>query len=93
MLMSKNLFFNVKLKFPINFNFSPFHEHIFRSSRTQMFFKIGVLKHFAILRIRRDSNTVVFLQKAATRQSSLKRCSFLQAYVNILIDFLLKMLG
>ena len=24
-----------------------FHEHIFRSSRTQMFFKVGVLKRFA----------------------------------------------
>ena len=29
--------------------FSQFHEHVFRSSRSQMFFKIGALKDFAIL--------------------------------------------
>ena len=28
----------------VNFNFSQFHEHIFRSSHSQIFFKIGVLK-------------------------------------------------
>ena len=44
----KNLFFNVKLKLlMIKFNFSQFHEHIFRSSRSQMFFKIGVFKSLA----------------------------------------------
>ena len=43
----KNPFFNVKLKLLKNFNFSQFHEHIFRGNRAQMFFKIGVLKRFA----------------------------------------------
>ena len=43
----KNPFLNVILKLLINFTFSQFHEYIFRSSRTQMFFKIGVLKRFA----------------------------------------------
>ena len=33
----------------INVNFYQFHERIFRSSRSQMFFKIGALKNFAIL--------------------------------------------
>ena len=42
----KNLLFNVKLKL-INFNFSQLHEHIFRSSRTQMSFKTSALKSFA----------------------------------------------
>ena len=50
----KNLFFNVKLKLlMINFNVSQFHEHIFRSSRSQMFFKIGALKNFAIFWIKK----------------------------------------
>ena len=45
----KNLFFNVKLKLlMINFNFSQFHEHIFKSSRSQIFFKIGAIKNYAI---------------------------------------------
>ena len=35
------------------FNLSQFHEHIFRSSRLQMLFKIGSLKNFAILRIKK----------------------------------------
>ena len=45
--MLKKTVFNVKLKLLINFSFSQFHERIFRSSRTQMFFKTGVLKRFA----------------------------------------------
>ena len=47
----KNLFFDVKLKLMMN-KFSQFHEHIFRSSRSHMFFKITALKSFAILRIK-----------------------------------------
>ena len=52
----------------INFNFSQFHEHIFKSSRSQMFFKIGALKNYAIqnYELKRDSNTDVFLEEAAT---------------------------
>ena len=60
----KNLFFNVKLKLVmINFNFSQFHEHIFESSRSQTFFKIGALKNYAIqnYEFKRDSNTGVLL--------------------------------
>ena len=55
----KNLFLlNVKLKLLVNKilklwnNFSQFHGHIFRSSRSQIFFKIGALQNFAILRIK-----------------------------------------
>ena len=49
----KNLFFNVKL-IKLNMNkFSQFHEHIFRSSRSHMFFKIAALKNFAILKIKK----------------------------------------
>ena len=48
--VKKTPFFNVKLKLLINFKFSQFQEDIFRSSRTQMFFKIGVLKSFANFR-------------------------------------------
>ena len=47
--MSEKPFFNVKLKLLVKYYFSQFHEHIFRSSRTQMFLKIGALKSFAIL--------------------------------------------
>ena len=54
--VEKNLFFDVKLKPVMNFHFSLFHEHIFRSSRSQMFFKIDALKNFlrnfVILRIK-----------------------------------------
>ena len=61
-MMLKKPVFNVKAKLLINFNFSQFHKQTFRSSCTQMFFKIGALKNFAILRIKkRDSNTGVFL--------------------------------
>ena len=58
--MAEKPFFNVKLKLLVKYCFSQFHEHIFRSSRTQMFLKIGALKSFAILRIKK-SNTSVFL--------------------------------
>ena len=52
----------------INFNFSQFHEHIFKSSRSQMFFKIGALKNYAIqnYELKRDTNTDVLLEEAAT---------------------------
>ena len=59
--MLKNGVLNLKLKLLINFNFSLLHEHVFRRSRKQMFFKLGALKNFAILRIKRDFNTGVFL--------------------------------
>ena len=49
----KNLFFNEKLKLLLSFDFSQFHEHICRSSHTQMFFKIGALKSFLKLRIKK----------------------------------------
>ena len=44
----KHLFLNVKLKLLMN-KFSQFYYTVFRSSRSQMFFKIGALKNFAIL--------------------------------------------
>ena len=48
-MLKKPVFFNVKLKvLMINFNVSQFHGYIFRSSHSQMFFKIGALKNFAI---------------------------------------------
>ena len=50
--MLKKPVFSCKIKLLINFDFSQFHEHIFRSSRTRMFFKIGALKKFAVLRIK-----------------------------------------
>ena len=43
--------FNAKLTLLMNTAYktaSEFHEHIFRSSRSQMFFKIVALKNFAI---------------------------------------------
>ena len=51
LISKKKPVFNVKLW--INFNFTQFHEHVFRSTRSQMFFKIGALKNFAILRIKK----------------------------------------
>ena len=54
-------FFNVKLKLLINPNFSQFLEHIFRSSRSQMFFKYVLLKILQYPELKRDSNTGVFL--------------------------------
>ena len=51
-----------------------FYKRIFRNSRLQMFFKISALKNFAILRIKRDSNTGIFCKKQPDG-------------VNILIDF------
>ena len=59
-----------------------------------MFFKKGAPKNFERSESKGDSN-----QETATMKCSLKRCFFLQAnvfklpYDNILIDFLLKMLG
>ena len=86
----KNLFFNIKLKLLINFNFSQFHEHIFWSSRTLMLFKIGALKNFAILRIKKRLR---HRKKQPLGGLLVKRCSFLEANVDSLIHFLLKMLG
>ena len=52
--VKKSCFFYADLKSLINsFNFSQFHEHIFRNSRLQMFFKIGVLKNIAIFGIKK----------------------------------------
>ena len=51
-----------------------FYKRIFRNSRLQMFFQISALKNFAILRIKRDSNTGIFCKKQPDG-------------VNILIDF------
>ena len=45
--MLKKPFFNVKLNLFMN----NFYKHIFRSSRSRMFFKIIALKNFAIPRI------------------------------------------
>ena len=50
--MLKQPVFNIQLKLHINFN-EEFQEQIFRSSRMQMFFKISVLKNFAIRRIKK----------------------------------------
>ena len=75
--------FNVKLKLlMINFNVSQFLEHISRSSCSQIFFKTGALKNFAILRNKNVTPTQVFSCKKQPRD-----------VINILIDFLLKMLG
>ena len=41
-------FFKCKVKTPYIFLFSHVHEHIFRSSHSQRFLKIGALKNFAI---------------------------------------------
>ena len=51
LILKNNAFFNVEIK-PLSttFYFSQFHDHIFRNSRSQMFFKIGALKNFAIFR-------------------------------------------
>ena len=57
----KNLFFNVKLKLLMNnFNFSQFHEHIFRSRRSQMFSKIGAPKNFTIFSIKQRPQNKCF---------------------------------
>ena len=54
-IIFKNLFFDVKLKFLMNKSefFSVSWTYFQRSSRSQMFFKIRALKHFAILRIKK----------------------------------------
>ena len=57
--MLRKPFFNARLKLFIN----NFYEHIFRSSRLQMFFKISALKNFAILRMKRDSNIGISCEK------------------------------
>ena len=53
-------FLNMKLKLRNEKHFfSHFHEHIFRSSRSQMLFKIGAIKSSIILQyseLKRDSN-------------------------------------
>ena len=45
----------------IIFYFSPFHEHIFRSSCSQIFFEIIALKNFTIFWIKKRLNTCVSL--------------------------------
>ena len=66
--MLKNLvFFNKELK-SLN-PFAQFHQHIFRSTRSrcsQMFFKIGALKNFAIFRIKKRLQHRCFLVNIAT---------------------------
>ena len=57
-----------------------FYKHIFRSSRLQMFFKIGALKNFTTIRIK-ETPTQVFSCKKQPHD------------LNMLIDFLLKLLS
>ena len=44
-----------------SFLFSRFHEHIFRSSRSQMLFKVAALKDFAIFRMKKGLQQRCFL--------------------------------
>ena len=82
LMLKKTVFLNVKLKvLMIHFNVSQFHGHIFRSSYSQIFFKISALKNFAILRMKKGLQHNCFPGKKQPHD------------VNILIDFLLKMLG
>ena len=60
----------------INFNFSQFHEYIFRSSRTQMFFKIGALKIVAILRIKKRLQHRCFPVRSSHYEVFLKTVCF-----------------
>ena len=79
--MLKKPVFNVKLKLlMISFNVSHFREHLFRSSRSQIFFKKGALKNFEILKIKKGLQHKCFPGKKQSRD------------VNILIEFLPKML-
>ena len=81
--MLKKPVFYVKLKLlMINFNVSQFHGHIFRSSRSQIFFKIGAVKNFATLKIKNGLQRKCFPVRSS-----------LVSPVNIFIDFLLRMLG
>ena len=43
-----NIFTEVKIPYEQFLVFSQFYEPIFRSSRSQMFFKIGAVKNFAM---------------------------------------------
>ena len=70
-MLKKSGFFNVKLILFMN----NFYEHIFRSRRLQMFFKITALKNFVRVRIKKKTPTQVF------------SCKKLPHDVNILIDF------
>ena len=53
--------FQCKIKTPSQYfvYFSQFHEHIFKRSFLQMFFKIGALKILQYSELKRDSNTGV----------------------------------
>ena len=55
--------FQCKIKTPYKYfvYFSQFHEHIFKKSCLQMFFKIGALKILQYSELKRDSNTGVSL--------------------------------
>ena len=71
-MLKKSGFLNIKLILCMN----NFYKHIFRSSRLQMFFKIKALKNFAILRIKKETPTLVL------------PCKKLPHDIKILIDFL-----
>ena len=82
----KTCLFNVKLKLLINFNFSQFHEYVFRSSRTQVLFKIDALKNFSVLKIKKRLQRRYFPVRSSHYEVFLKPgLFFLQANVNILI--------
>ena len=55
-MFKKSSFLNVKLILFMN----NFYKHIFRTSRLQMLFKISALKIFTILRIKKETPTLVF---------------------------------
>ena len=57
-MLKKPGFFNVKLNLFINY----FYKHIFSSNRLQMFFEIGALKNFTILRVKKRLQHKCFKQ-------------------------------
>ena len=69
-LMLKNL---KKYNLWINFNFSQFYENVFRSSHSQMLFKIDLLKIFAMLRIKNRLQHMRFPVRSSCWEVFLKK--------------------
>ena len=68
----KNLFSNVKMLKLLMNKFFQFHEHFFRSSRSQMFSKIGALKNFAVFWIKKRLQDRFFPVRSSHQEVFLK---------------------
>ena len=93
LMLKKPVFVNIKLKpFMNNLYFSQFHEYIFRSNCSQMFFKVGGLKNFTIFLIKKRLQSRYFPVRSANIAKFLKEKLFSRTHQMTVLLFFKKLI-